>query len=84
MNDKIDDVQKKVIHAIAEVLQTKTEKITPPSSLADDLEMDSLSAIEVVFQLEEVYDIQIMDDEIRKFEKVQDIIDYIKLRLTAQ
>ena len=39
------------------------EDITMESSLIDDLEADSLDAVEIIMALEDEYDIEIPDDE---------------------
>ena len=68
----------KIINTIAEELLIKPEDITPETSLIDDLGADSLDLIEIVMKLEDLYDIQIEDDELEKIVTVQDVIEYIK------
>ena len=68
----------KIINTITEELLIKPEDITPETSLIDDLGADSLDLIEIVMKLEDLYDIQIEDDELEKIVTVQDVIDYIK------
>ncbi len=77
-------IKKKIIEVLAEKSCVDAEKIDLESSLVDDLGMDSLDAVEAVFQFEEQYGLAIPDDDIRKFFKVQDIVEYISERLHGE
>ena len=77
-----NEIEKQVIEVLAEKSCVDVEKIDVESSLIEDLGMDSLDAIEATFQFEEQYGLEIADDDIRKFEIVQDIVDYINKRLS--
>ncbi len=48
-------------------------KITPEAALADDLNIDSLDAVELVMAIEEKYGIIIPDEELSNMKKVSDI-----------
>lgn len=54
------------------------EKITMEASIADDLGIDSLDAVELVMALEEEFDIKIPDEELGKMKKVSDIVGCIE------
>ena len=54
------------------------EDITMDSSLIDDLEADSLDAVEIIMALEDEYDIEIPDEEAEKFKSIGDICRYIE------
>jgi acyl carrier protein len=71
------EIEKKVIEVLAEKSCFDAEKIHFETSLIDDLGMDSLDAMEAVFQFEEQYGIEIDDEKMRQFRKVKDVVDYI-------
>ena len=71
------EIEKKVIEILAEKSCVDAEKIKMETSLVDDLGMDSLDAMEAVFQFEEQYGIEIDDEKMRQFRKVKDVVDYI-------
>ncbi len=72
-------VETKVKKIIAEKLSDiDIEDILPESSLLDDLGADSLKIVELIMSIEEVFDIDIDDDDTEKIITVQDVIDYIK------
>jgi acyl carrier protein len=55
-------------------LGTPAHTITPAMTLAEDLNCDSLDAIEIQMALEDAYRIEIPDDEVAAFVTVADIL----------
>jgi len=78
------DIADKVIQVLAEMLHRQPETIRMESTLRDDLEMDSFTAIEMLFQLEDQYGIEIPDEQVQTFRKVLDIVDYLETRLKRE
>ena len=78
------DIADKVIQVLAEMLHRQPETIRMESTLRDDLEMDSFTAIEMLFQLEDQYGIDIPDEQVQTFRKVLDIVDYLENRLKQE
>ena len=54
------------------------EDIVPEASLIDDLGADSLTIVELVMSMEEIFEIEIDDEDAEKLVTVQDAIDFIK------
>jgi acyl carrier protein len=52
----------------------------PEASLIEDLGADSLTIVELVMSMEEIFDIEIDDDAAEKLVTVQDAIDFIKTK----
>ncbi len=72
-------VETKVRRIIAEKLPNlDLEDVLPEASLVDDLGADSLNLVELVMTMEEIFEIDIDDDDTDKMQTVQDAIDYIK------
>ena len=67
-----------VYKVIQEVLTDDVDKIKPEARLIDDLGADSLTAVEIVMELEKKLDIIIYDSEVEKIVTVQDIINIIE------
>ncbi|MDD3397134.1 MAG: acyl carrier protein [Clostridia bacterium] len=63
---------------IARELNIATEKITMESKLSEDLDVDSLDAIELIMTLEEEFSISIPDNEAQNFKTVGDIVTFIE------
>jgi len=79
----IEDIKKKVIEVLADRASMDVQQITLQSRLVNDLGLDSLDAVEMVFEFEESYGIDIPDDQIREFKTAQDIVTYLSLRLSS-
>lgn len=54
------------------------EDIVPEASLIEDLGADSLTIVELVMTMEEIFEIEIDEEEAEKLKTVQDAIDFIK------
>ena len=67
-----------VYKIIQEVLTDDVDKIKPEARLIDDLGADSLTAVEIVMELEKKLDIIIDDSEVEKIITVQDIINIVE------
>lgn len=48
------------------------------TSLKEDLDADSLDAVEVIMALEEEFDIEIPDEDAENFKTIGDIVEYIE------
>ncbi len=82
MMDK-KEIEKKVTEVLADKASLDFEKITMDSLLADDLGLNSLDAVEMVFEFEESYGIDIPDEQIPKFKKAGDIVSYLSSILAS-
>jgi acyl carrier protein len=71
------NVLSRIQKIIAGQLKIKPGQIEPRAVLEKDLDADSLDALEIIFQLEEAFNIKIMEDEARKMVTVQDIVDLV-------
>lgn len=68
----------KVRDIIAETLSCDLEQITMEANLADDLDADSLDAVELNMALEETVGICIPDEELKEIKTVGDIVRYLE------
>tara|TARA_X000001388_G_scaffold45461_1_gene32318 strand:+ start:1639 stop:1860 length:222 start_codon:yes stop_codon:yes gene_type:complete len=67
-----------VYKVIQEVLTDDVDKIKPEAKLIDDLGADSLTAVEIVMELEKKLGIEIDDSKIEKIVTIQDIINIVE------
>lgn len=68
----------KIKEIIAEQLNVEEDKITPSSSLKDDLGADSLDLFELVMAIEEQFETEIDTEELEKMSTVEDMMQYLK------
>ena len=67
----------KVKEVIIDKLGIEDSKIETGSSFVDDLGADSLDTVELIMQLEEEFDLTIVDDDAENISTVQEAVDYI-------
>ena len=68
----------KIKSIVSEQLNISPDKITPESSIIDDLGADSLDVVELVMALEENFGVDIPDEEAEKISTIGDIVTYIE------
>ena len=74
-------VETKVKKVIAEKIpDIDIEDVVPEASLIEDLGADSLTIVELVMSMEEIFEIEIDDDAAEQLVTVQDAINFIKAK----
>ncbi|ASS41533.1 acyl carrier protein [Eubacterium minutum ATCC 700079] len=68
----------KIKQIMVDTLSCDEEKITPEATIAEDLSIDSLDAVELVMALEEAFDVKIPDEELGNMKTVQNIVDCVE------
>jgi len=71
------EIELKVKEVLSKKFAAPLDRISPTTRLAEDLGVDSFGAIELMFELEESFDLQIPDSEIEQIRTVQDVVGYI-------
>jgi acyl carrier protein len=72
-------IETKVKKVIAEKIpDIDIDDVVPEASLIDDLGADSLTIVELIMSMEEIFEIEIDDEAAEKLVTVQDAIDFIK------
>jgi acyl carrier protein len=80
----MDDIEKKVVDLISEVLvDVNKENIQPNSKIVEDLGAESLDIYDMIALLEDEFGIEISDEEVEKIQTVKDVADFIKERQAA-
>ncbi|ODT44506.1 MAG: hypothetical protein ABS70_05335 [Nitrospira sp. SCN 59-13] len=75
------DVSSKIIQALAEYLKRDAASIQPTHHLRDDLGLDSMAVIEMLYRIEEVFNLQIPDQDLVGLTTVGHVIDYVQGRV---
>ena len=74
-------IERTIVQMLADHLSIDATAIKLGSRLADDLGMDSLLAIEFVFELEKEFRIRIPEADVGDVKVVEDLVKYIDKRL---
>jgi len=72
------ELKEKVIDIICKQLNVDKSKITLETSFINDLNADSLDLVELVMALEDVFGVNIPDEDAEKIQTVGDALNYIK------
>jgi acyl carrier protein len=72
-----DEVLSGLAEIVNEIAGIPTEDVELDKSFIDDLDVDSLSMVEVVVAAEERFDVKIPDDEVKNLKTVGNAVDYI-------
>ncbi|MBR7053393.1 MAG: acyl carrier protein [Prevotella sp.] len=67
-----------VVEALCNQLNLEASDIDISSSLVDDLGADSISMLEIIMELEDVFDIDIPDEVAEDLRTVSDLVTYIE------
>jgi acyl carrier protein len=72
-----DEIRVGLASILEEVADVKADDVTDEKSFTDDLDVDSLSMVEVAMAAEEKFGVKIPDDELPKLKTVGDAVSYI-------
>ncbi len=72
----------KIIQALADYLKRDPASIKEAHHLRDDLGLDSMAVIELLYKIEETFNIQIPDQDLPALSTVGSVAAYVQQRLT--
>ena len=71
-----EDTLQKVVETISEKLNMPVENINPQASFKD-LGADSLDIVEIIMSFEEIFGIEIKDEDAEKIKTISDAVEHI-------
>ena len=77
------EVTSQIIQALATYLKRDPSAITESHHLRDDLGLDSVAIIELLFEIEDRFKIQIPDQDLPGLSTVGSVADYVRQRLSS-
>ncbi len=80
---KTSDVSEKIIQALADYLKRDAASIQTTHHLRDDLGLDSMAVIEMLYRIEEVFNLQIPDQDLVGLTTVGQVIAYVQGRVAS-
>jgi len=63
---------------IDEIAGVPADEVTPEKTFVDDLDIDSLSMVEIAVAAQDKFGVEIPDDQLKDLKTVQDVIDYVE------
>ncbi|MFE3258241.1 meromycolate extension acyl carrier protein AcpM [Nocardia sp. NPDC059091] len=74
--------QEEIVAGIAEIVEEVTgieaAEVTIEKSFVDDLDIDSLSLVEIAVQLEDKYSVKVPDEDLASLRTVGDAVAYVQ------
>ena len=76
-----DSVEKEIVSIIAEVSGFEEEEIKPELNFFDDLEIDSIKAIEITVAIEKKFKISVRDEDVPNITTVKHAVELVNTLL---
>jgi acyl carrier protein len=73
-----EEIREGLASILEEVADVSPSDVTDDKSFVDDLDVDSLSMVEVVVAAEEKFGVSIPDDEVKNLKTVGDAVSFIE------
>ena len=73
-----DEIRAGLAEILSEVADVDADDVSDEKTFTDDLDVDSLSMVEVAMAAEEQFGVKIPDDELPKLKTVGDAVKYIE------
>ena len=73
-----EEIREGLASILEEVADVSPADVTDEKSFVDDLDVDSLSMVEVAMAAEEKFGVKIPDDEVQNLKTVGDAVSYIE------
>jgi acyl carrier protein len=67
----------KVVSAVGQTVHIESERLTSASRLVDDLRLGRLGRLRLALRLEEMFDLELPDEAVERFQTVADIVRYM-------
>jgi len=78
---KTEDILPELAAIVEEVAGVDAADVTEGKSFVDDLDIDSLSMVEIAVQAEDKFGVKIPDDQLANLKTVGDAVNYIASKL---
>ena len=62
---------------VEEIAGVPADEVTPNKSFVDDLDIDSLSMVEIAVAAQDKFGVEIPDDQLKDLTTVQDVVNYV-------
>jgi acyl carrier protein len=72
------EIQTDLAAIVEDIAGVSADDVQPDKSFVDDLDVDSLSMVEIVVAAEEKFGVRIPDDEVKNLRTVGDAVSFIE------
>jgi acyl carrier protein len=78
-----EEIYEKVVSVFEELFEIPADEISPESNLYEDLDIDSIDAVDLVIELRKMTKKKIQPDDFKMVRTVQDIVEQVDKLLNA-
>ena len=79
-----DEIYGSIRTTLIDNFEIPADRISPEARLTDDLELDSIDAIDMAVQIQELTSVRLEEDELRKLRTVGDTVDLVARLVAAR
>jgi acyl carrier protein len=74
--------EKEILEGLGEIIDeiagVPADEVTPDKSFVDDLDIDSLSMVEIAVAAQDKFGVEIPDEELKNLKTVQDVVHFVQ------
>lgn len=78
------DIFDKVSRTLVEMFELDSKSVTMEAQLVEDLDLDSIDAIDLAAKMQEFTGRRLTEDELRKIRTVADVVDFLEKTLSGK
>lgn len=79
-----DEITTAVKEIFEKTLKIDPARLQPDTVLKDDLQLDSLDMIEVVYEIEDRFDVQIPEDRVQEIRTFAEVVEGLQAAIEAK
>ena len=79
-----DEIYARIRATLVEGFEVPEERVIMEARLIEDLELDSIDAIDMAVQIQEMTDVRVEEDELKKLRTVGDTVDLVESLLARK
>jgi acyl carrier protein len=73
--------ENEILSGLAEIVEeiagVPADEVTPEKSFVDDLDIDSLSMVEIAVAAQDKFGVEIPDEQLKDLKTVQDVVNFV-------
>lgn len=70
-----EEIAKKITDILAKDFECDPKKLTPDAKLIEDLDLDSIDAVDLIVRLQKIIKVRVNPDDFKQIRTLQDVID---------
>jgi acyl carrier protein len=79
-----DEIYQRIVQILHETFDIETQRITPESKLYEDLDIDSIDAVDLIVQLKPLAGKRLNAEAFKSVRSIQDVVDALHALVHSQ